>query len=90
MIFECFDWLYLVGMLVVWYGNVSQIVKMVHSHSTKSFSFKWFYAILISFCFRAPRALTTEYWVWGVSYIISILIMTTLVSIAVYYKKEKL
>jgi len=82
------DWLYLLGMLVVWFGNLRQIALIIKTHSTKSFSFFWLYAILISFLIRMPRALTSDYWVWAISYIVSVIVIATLIGVTTYYKKE--
>ena len=88
MAFIYLDWLYLLGMLVIWYGNISQIVKLFQTHSTKSFSFMWFFAMLFSFVLRLPRALTSTYWVWAASYLVSVAIMTTLVVTAIHCKRR--
>lgn len=82
------DWLYLFGMFIVWYGSIKQIRLLYKTHSTKSFSFHWLGCLAVSFALRAPRAMTSEYWVWGVSYIVSFILMITLVGLALYYRRE--
>ena len=88
MIWQIQDILYLVGMFVIWAGNAKQIAKLVRTQSTQSFSTSWLWAMLISFCFRLPRALTSDYWVWWGSYLVSTGIMIALVGLALYYKKK--
>ena len=80
------DWLYLSGMLIVWYGNGRQIYKLIQTKSTKSFDIGWVMALLVSFIIRLPRALSSEYWVWGLSYLISITMMAIMAFLVFWYR----
>ena len=80
------DILYLAGLLVVWFGNAHQIYKMHKTKSTRSISFFWIIAILLSIAIRLPRAVSSTYWVWQSGYIISFLICLALVVTAVFYR----
>jgi len=88
MIWQFVDILYLVGMVVIWVGNIKQITKLWQTKSTESFSATWLWTMLISFCLRLPRALTSDYWVWWGSYLISTGIILTLTLMALAYKKK--
>lgn len=82
------DILYILGLWVVWVGNLMQIVKMVRTKSTRSLSFCWLILILVSIGIRLPRAWTSTYPVWQFGYAISFAICLILVLVALYYKRK--
>ena len=83
-----FDIFYLLGLLVIWWGNIFQILKIRRTRSTKSFSMGWIIALVISIGIRLPRAWTSEYWVWGYGYLISFALCLILLCFALYYRKK--
>jgi len=83
-----FDILYIVGLLVIWYGNIHQIIKLHKTRSTKSISIRWLAAIMISFGTRIPRTLISDIWVWKYGYVISVIIFMALLTSAVYYRRR--
>ena len=82
------DWLYIIGLLVVWFGNINQIQKVVKTKSTKSISITWIFAIFASVTIRLPRAVTSDYWVWAAGYIVSFIIIVILLGVVLYYHKK--
>lgn len=82
------DILYIIGLLVIWYGNIRQIEKVVSTKSTKSISIHWIVAILLSIAIRLPRAVTSEYWAWCAGYIISFVICALLVAAVIIYRRR--
>jgi len=83
-----FDIFYLLGLLVIWWGNIEQILKLRRTRSTKSISLRWPIAIFISISIRLPRAFFSEYWVWGYGYLISFILCLILLCFALYYRKK--
>ena len=83
-----FDILYILGLLVIWAGNVVQIRKVVKTRSTKSISIPWVIAIFLSIAIRLPRAVTSTYWAWSAGYIISFVICLILVGVIIYYRRK--
>ncbi len=88
MTLDLFDIAYIVGLAVVWYGNIRQIEKVVKTKSTKSISLHWIVAIFLSIMVRLPRAVTSDYWAWSVGYVISFLVCAVLVGTVIYYRKK--
>ena len=82
------DIIYILGLTVVWYGNVLQIRKVMTTKSTKSISIHWIVAMFLSIVIRLPRAVMSTYWAWQVGYIISFLICLALVIVILYYRKK--
>ncbi len=79
---------YLAGLLVVWYGNLAQILHIRTTHSTRSITLWWPAALLVSFGLRLPRSFASEFWVWKAGYVASILLMCWLVATVVYYRRK--
>lgn len=82
------DFLYTIGLVIVWYGNIRQVCKVIHTKSTKSLHLHLFWAMLISITIRLPRAVTSDYWVWQYGYIISFVLMLILVGVIVYHRRR--
>ena len=82
------DVLYILGLLVVWYGNFRQIKQIVKRKSTRSFSLFWIAAIFLSITIRLPRAVTSTYWAWSAGYKVSWLICLSLLIIVYYYRRK--
>jgi len=82
------DICYLVGLLIIWAGNILQIHKIIKTKSTKSLSMAWLWALTISIIIRLPRAVTSTYWAWSIGYIISTVICVALLVLAIIYRKK--
>ncbi len=82
------DIFYILGLLVVWFGNIRQIQKLVKTKSTKSFSMAWLVAMFLSIALRLPRAVTSSYWVWQWGYGISFTVILALSIVAIYYRRK--
>uniref|UniRef100_A0A6H1ZQB5 Uncharacterized protein n=1 Tax=viral metagenome TaxID=1070528 RepID=A0A6H1ZQB5_9ZZZZ len=82
------DWLYLLGVGIVWIGNSHQIFKVFSTKSVDSFSLLWLGALAIGFGLRIPRAYTAkeEYPIWIACYVFSTILLLVLLGAVVYYK----
>lgn len=82
------DVLYIIGLLVIWAGNIQQVRKMVRTHSTKSFSLGWLWAMMFSHAIRLPRAVLSDEWVWAWGYVFSFVLFVVLIAVALHYRKK--
>jgi len=82
------DALYIIGLLVVWGGNIFQVKKMIKTNSTKSLSLGWLYAMMFSHVIRLPRAVTSDEWVWAWGYVVSFVLFVVLISVAAYKRRK--
>ncbi len=82
------DIFYILGLMVIWIGNIHQIQKLRRTKSTKSLSLMWIVAIFISIGIRLPRAFFSDYWVWRYGYVISFVLISVLVGFAIYYRRR--
>ena len=82
------DWLYIFGLLIVWWGNFAQIQKIIKTKSTKSLSLTWLLCLTVSIIIRIPRAVTSTYWAWSISYVISLVIMLIFLGVVIYYRRK--
>lgn len=82
------DSLYILGLLVTWYGNIVQIRKTIRTKSTKSLSICWILALFASIAIRLPRAVMSTYWAWQVGYVISFMVCAALVVVVLMYRKK--
>jgi len=78
------DVLYLLGLLIVWAGNLRQTWYTIKTKSTKSIAMLWPIALLVSIIIRMPLAWSSEYWVWKIGYAISLAIMAVLLAVIIH------
>ena len=83
------NWLYILGLLIVWFGNFAQIHKTIKSKSADDISLVWVVALVVSIGMRSFRAIWSTYWVWGFTYIISFVIMIIFLGVVIYYRRRK-
>ena len=82
------DGLYVIGLIIVWLGNIHQVRRMIKTRSTKSLSLAWLWAMMFSHTIRLPRAVTSDEWVWAWGYVCSFILFVVLISVAIYHRKR--
>jgi uncharacterized protein with PQ loop repeat len=80
------DIFYLLGLLVVWYGNAKQVIQICKTKSTRSFSLQWIVALVVSIGIRLPRAWFSDYWVWQWGYTVSFTLALALLGVLIYFR----
>ena len=79
------DWLYLGHALIVWGGGIWQIIHVFKTKSVEDIALAWIACLLVSEMMALPRAVRSEYWVWGLCHIVgSILLTILLVGVLIY------
>lgn len=82
------DTLYIIGLAAIWYGNFAQIVKTIKVGNANGISLQWAILLVVSIGIRSLRAILSDYWVWGFTYIVSLVIAVVFLGVVVYYKRK--
>ena len=82
------DSLFLAACVITWIGYGSQIVMLLRTHSTVSFSRNWLMASWITIGMVLPRAFTSGLWVWWFGSTVSFIMMLVIVLLYFYYRKK--
>ena len=79
------DTLFLVACFITWFGYISQIIKLIHTKSTKSLSRNWLVTGTVTIGMVLPRAFTSGLWVWWFGSTISFIFSAVIVMLFLFY-----